>query len=328
MLGGSVPGPRVVAGVRPGWSPSWRSTWSNSSAVLEPGSARDASRPRGLPTSRSCVTRSPRIMGASSLRGTTQCSSPSTRHRTRWPVPWPSSGQPSATTGSAPTGSTSASASTSARLSSRPRSPRAADTLARPAVQARQLCDAAARRPDPRVAISSRPWPMSEAGLHVRAGRAHRPRWHGRSGAHIRGLGTRTWRQRATATPRRARRPVPGAAARSSGRGTGAGAASRGLGGGRRWWTAPGLRSWASPASARAGFAAEFAVEAHADGAVVLSGRSFEESIVPYQPFVEALRQYVADCRPSRAGGTTRRRSRAAGHAGARAGDPPPRPSH
>ena len=38
--------------------------------------------------------------------------------------------------------------------------------------------------------------------------------------------------------------------------------------------------------------------EAYADGAVVFAGRSFEESVVPYQPFVEALRQYLVDCDP------------------------------
>lgn len=52
------------------------------------------------------------------------------------------------------------------------------------------------------------------------------------------------------------------------------------------------------PGIGKSRLAAEFAAEAHADGAVVLSGRSFEESVVPYQPFVEALRQYVADCDP------------------------------
>ncbi len=52
------------------------------------------------------------------------------------------------------------------------------------------------------------------------------------------------------------------------------------------------------PGIGKSRLASEFAAEAHADGAVVLSGRSFEESVVPYQPFVEALRQYVADCDP------------------------------
>ena len=52
------------------------------------------------------------------------------------------------------------------------------------------------------------------------------------------------------------------------------------------------------PGIGKSRFAAEFAAEVHAGGGVVLSGRSFEESIVPYQPFVESLRQYVADCEP------------------------------
>jgi DNA-binding SARP family transcriptional activator len=40
--------------------------------------------------------------------------------------------------------------------------------------------------------------------------------------------------------------------------------------------------------------AAELARRAHADGGVVLAGRSPEEALVPYQPLVEALRHYVA----------------------------------
>ena len=39
---------------------------------------------------------------------------------------------------------------------------------------------------------------------------------------------------------------------------------------------------------------ARFATAVHDDGAVVLHGRSDEESVTPYQPFVEALRQYAA----------------------------------
>jgi tetratricopeptide (TPR) repeat protein len=41
---------------------------------------------------------------------------------------------------------------------------------------------------------------------------------------------------------------------------------------------------------------AEFAREVHATGATVLYGRCDEESLAPYQPFVEALRHYVAVC--------------------------------
>ena len=52
------------------------------------------------------------------------------------------------------------------------------------------------------------------------------------------------------------------------------------------------------PGIGKSRLAAEFAAEAYADGAVVFAGRSFEESVVPYQPFVEALRQYLVDCDP------------------------------
>ncbi len=40
--------------------------------------------------------------------------------------------------------------------------------------------------------------------------------------------------------------------------------------------------------------AAELARRAHGDGGVVLAGRSPEEALTPYQPFIEALRHYVA----------------------------------
>ena len=41
---------------------------------------------------------------------------------------------------------------------------------------------------------------------------------------------------------------------------------------------------------------AEFCRSAHAGGATVLLGRSTEETLAPYQPFVETLRHYVASC--------------------------------
>jgi class 3 adenylate cyclase len=41
---------------------------------------------------------------------------------------------------------------------------------------------------------------------------------------------------------------------------------------------------------------AELARRAHVDGATVLLGRCNEETLAPYEPFVEALRQYVAAC--------------------------------
>jgi tetratricopeptide (TPR) repeat protein len=43
----------------------------------------------------------------------------------------------------------------------------------------------------------------------------------------------------------------------------------------------------------------EFARTAHDDGATVLAGSCHEESFVPYQPFVEALRHYIACCPPA-----------------------------
>jgi DNA-binding SARP family transcriptional activator/class 3 adenylate cyclase/tetratricopeptide (TPR) repeat protein len=43
----------------------------------------------------------------------------------------------------------------------------------------------------------------------------------------------------------------------------------------------------------------EFARTAHERGATVLAGSSHEETHVPYQPFVEALRHYIACCPPA-----------------------------
>ncbi len=40
----------------------------------------------------------------------------------------------------------------------------------------------------------------------------------------------------------------------------------------------------------------ELALEAHSEGAIVLFGRCDPEALIPYQPFVEALRQYAAAC--------------------------------
>jgi DNA-binding SARP family transcriptional activator len=44
--------------------------------------------------------------------------------------------------------------------------------------------------------------------------------------------------------------------------------------------------------------AAELARRAHADGGVVLAGRAPEEALVPYQPFLEALRHYFSTAQP------------------------------
>jgi len=43
----------------------------------------------------------------------------------------------------------------------------------------------------------------------------------------------------------------------------------------------------------------EFARAAHEDGATVLAGSCHEETHVPYQPFVQALRHYIACCPPA-----------------------------
>ncbi|MEO8689686.1 MAG: AAA family ATPase, partial [Solirubrobacteraceae bacterium] len=47
--------------------------------------------------------------------------------------------------------------------------------------------------------------------------------------------------------------------------------------------------------------AARFAAAAHTDGATVLHGRIDEETVVPYQPFVEALRHYATHARDAAA---------------------------
>jgi class 3 adenylate cyclase/pimeloyl-ACP methyl ester carboxylesterase len=52
------------------------------------------------------------------------------------------------------------------------------------------------------------------------------------------------------------------------------------------------------PGIGKTRLAAEFALAAHAEGATVLFGRSDEAALLPYQPFVEALRHYVAACPP------------------------------
>lgn len=43
---------------------------------------------------------------------------------------------------------------------------------------------------------------------------------------------------------------------------------------------------------------AEYALDVYSRGGVVLWGRSFEEGLVPYQPFVQALRHYLLECDP------------------------------
>ena len=55
-----------------------------------------------------------------------------------------------------------------------------------------------------------------------------------------------------------------------------------------------GLALAGEPGIGKTRLTARVAARAHADGAVVLHGRADEESVSPYQPFVEALRQYAA----------------------------------
>src|SRR5271165_90468 len=53
------------------------------------------------------------------------------------------------------------------------------------------------------------------------------------------------------------------------------------------------------PGIGKTRLAAEFSRAAHEDGAAVLAGRCYEEMLLPHQPFVEALRHYVAGCPPA-----------------------------
>jgi class 3 adenylate cyclase/tetratricopeptide (TPR) repeat protein len=50
------------------------------------------------------------------------------------------------------------------------------------------------------------------------------------------------------------------------------------------------------PGIGKTRLAAEFCRGAYSEGALVLLGRCYEESLIPYQPFVEALRSYAAEC--------------------------------
>ncbi len=53
------------------------------------------------------------------------------------------------------------------------------------------------------------------------------------------------------------------------------------------------------PGIGKTRLAREFARTAHERGATVLAGSCHEETLVPYQPFVEALRHYIACCPPA-----------------------------
>ncbi len=74
-----------------------------------------------------------------------------------------------------------------------------------------------------------------------------------------------------------------------------------------RWERIPGGEAGVVVVTGEAGMgktrlAARFAAEAHVHGAAVLHGRIDEETVVPYQPFVEAIRHYAAHT-PGLAGG-------------------------
>ncbi len=67
-----------------------------------------------------------------------------------------------------------------------------------------------------------------------------------------------------------------------------------------RWLEAAGDRRIAlltgEPGIGKTRLAARLALEVHEEGASVLWGRSAEEALVPYQPFVQALDHYVSSC--------------------------------
>ena len=63
------------------------------------------------------------------------------------------------------------------------------------------------------------------------------------------------------------------------------------------------------PGIGKTRLAAEFARRAHADGAIVLYGRCDEEALLAQQPFLEALRHYVATCPPQELPGRLRHAS-------------------
>jgi tetratricopeptide (TPR) repeat protein len=71
----------------------------------------------------------------------------------------------------------------------------------------------------------------------------------------------------------------------------------------RRWQEALGGRREIAmlvgePGIGKTRLAAEFCRSAYAGGALVLLGRCYEESLIPYQSFVEALRHYVSETPP------------------------------
>jgi tetratricopeptide (TPR) repeat protein len=57
------------------------------------------------------------------------------------------------------------------------------------------------------------------------------------------------------------------------------------------------------PGIGKTALGAEFALQLHADGAQVLFGRCYDDAVLPYQPFTEALEQLVAGLPPERLAG-------------------------
>ena len=101
-------------------------------------------------------------------------------------------------------------------------------------------------------------------------------------------------RRRSGPPPGRCRpRSRPRPSARSSG-GRGAWRRSRRRGNGRVGGERGCVLVAGEPGIGKTRLAAELCRRAHADGATVLLGRSTEEALTPYQPFVEALRHYAA----------------------------------
>ena len=99
----------------------------------------------------------------------------------------------------------------------------------------------------------------------------------------------------AAAARRGGRRGAEAALRRARGR---AGAPARALGRGARRRAPPGRSSAARPGSARRGCSRTSPESSTAERANVLYGRCDEGALLPYQPFMEALRHFVVHCGP------------------------------
>jgi len=99
---------------------------------------------------------------------------------------------------------------------------------------------------------------------------------------------------------RREQPPLPPAVSRTAGAAPFVGRMSQHETLRARWLEAAGDRRIVllvgEPGIGKTRLASRLALEVHAAGATVLWGRSAEEALVPYQPFVEALGHYVATC--------------------------------